>query len=83
MNNFFAPQAPDAAQFYSHQQATLAGVAAVAASGHPGHSVPGQASSMVRLQQLTQGLDLLSQQVPVGPSPHQVGGLIFYTNQWP
>jgi len=52
------------AQFYSPQQA----VTGVAAPTH-GHS-SSQASSLARLQQLTQGLDLLGQPVPQSHVPH-------------
>ena len=52
------------AQFYSPQQA----VAGVAVPSH-GHT-SSQAGSLARLQQLTQGLDLLSQPVPQSHVPH-------------
>merc|ERR1712106_1233291 len=48
------------AQYYGTQQAVA------------GHTMQSQASSLVRLQQLTQGLDLLGQQVPVPGSAGSV-----------
>ena len=63
-DNQYYYQAAVAAQFYSPQQA----VTGVPVPSH-GHSST-QAGSLARLQQLTQGLEILGQPVPQSHVPH-------------